>query len=195
MDRLSQLPDSVIQHILSLTDAESVVQTCILSKRWTNIWRHVHTLNLFSIPFKSLCDFRRFIAHALRHCETSSDVLAISMELGLSVYEGWNVVIDAPRLTTFKLENLEPLLLSINNSPLLDKVIVSVPHLIFKAEGKNGELFLLVTNMLWEFSNAMSLAVSSDIIKSLKVKGYKPTFALRTTDEVLRFKRSTSEVH
>ncbi|KAI3872187.1 hypothetical protein MKW98_011679 [Papaver atlanticum] len=37
-DQISKLPDFLIHHILSFVDIKQSVQTCILSKRWGNIW-------------------------------------------------------------------------------------------------------------------------------------------------------------
>ncbi|XP_026458812.1 F-box/FBD/LRR-repeat protein At5g53840-like [Papaver somniferum] len=37
-DKISKLPDFLIHHILSFVDIQDAVQTCILSKRWGNIW-------------------------------------------------------------------------------------------------------------------------------------------------------------
>lgn len=37
-DRLSELPDELIHHILLFLDAQFAVQTCILSKRWKFLW-------------------------------------------------------------------------------------------------------------------------------------------------------------
>ncbi|KAL5787171.1 hypothetical protein ACOSP7_004120 [Xanthoceras sorbifolium] len=41
MDRLSNLPDSVILRILSLMNAKDAVQTCVLSKQWKFYWAHI----------------------------------------------------------------------------------------------------------------------------------------------------------
>ncbi|CAN0841582.1 Putative F-box/LRR-repeat protein At3g18150 [Linum grandiflorum] len=46
VDRISELPDSILHHILSFLDTKSAVQTSVLSKQWTSAWRHVHSLNL-----------------------------------------------------------------------------------------------------------------------------------------------------
>ncbi|RZC94041.1 hypothetical protein C5167_016734 [Papaver somniferum] len=50
-DRISQLPDSIIHHILSfLSDTTYAVQTCVLSKRWRYLWTSLPVLK-FSDEF------------------------------------------------------------------------------------------------------------------------------------------------
>ncbi|CAN0841448.1 Putative F-box/LRR-repeat protein At3g18150 [Linum grandiflorum] len=46
VDRISNLPDSIIHHILSFLDTRSAVNTGLLSKQWESTWKHVHALNL-----------------------------------------------------------------------------------------------------------------------------------------------------
>ncbi|KAK1425143.1 hypothetical protein QVD17_20488 [Tagetes erecta] len=42
-DRISRLPDGVIDHIFSFLDTRSVVQSGLLSRRWRNTWKsHLH---------------------------------------------------------------------------------------------------------------------------------------------------------
>lgn len=65
-DRLSNLPDSLIYHILSLMDTKYAVRTCILSKKWTNHWTHVHSLNFNHRSFNRNFSFEKFIRHILR---------------------------------------------------------------------------------------------------------------------------------
>ncbi|KAF9613296.1 hypothetical protein IFM89_006795, partial [Coptis chinensis] len=43
-DRISGLHEPLIHHILSFIDMKEVLQTSLLSKRWTNLWRSVRTL-------------------------------------------------------------------------------------------------------------------------------------------------------
>ncbi|XP_058751046.1 F-box/LRR-repeat protein At3g26922-like [Vicia villosa] len=48
-DRLSDLPNCLLLHILSFLNAERVVRTCILSKRWNNLWKSLPVLTLGSV--------------------------------------------------------------------------------------------------------------------------------------------------
>ncbi|KAJ4776118.1 F-box protein family [Rhynchospora pubera] len=45
-DIISSLPDSVIHHIMSFLKKKETVQTCILAKRWKNLWRTLPYLHL-----------------------------------------------------------------------------------------------------------------------------------------------------
>ncbi|GJW01217.1 F-box domain, cyclin-like protein [Tanacetum coccineum] len=68
-DRLSNLPDDIIHHILSYLDMKYVVQTCTLSKRWKHAWTSITYLMLHgdTLLFRSLTHFSRFVKHALSH--------------------------------------------------------------------------------------------------------------------------------
>ncbi|XP_078153658.1 F-box/FBD/LRR-repeat protein At1g16930-like [Carex rostrata] len=44
IDRISSLPDDILTYILSFLSTRQAVQTCILSKRWTNTWASVPVL-------------------------------------------------------------------------------------------------------------------------------------------------------
>ncbi|XP_030487741.2 probable FBD-associated F-box protein At1g32375 isoform X1 [Cannabis sativa] len=58
-DRISQLPEAIIVHILSFLPTMNVVQTCILSKRWKFIWFSVPKL-FFSDTSTTAPKFQRF---------------------------------------------------------------------------------------------------------------------------------------
>ncbi|KAI3834472.1 hypothetical protein MKX03_005179, partial [Papaver bracteatum] len=44
VDRVSNLPEALIHHILSFLDMKYVVQTSILCRRWRYVWTTVSTL-------------------------------------------------------------------------------------------------------------------------------------------------------
>ncbi|KAE8649006.1 hypothetical protein Csa_008454 [Cucumis sativus] len=84
-DRISLLPDCLLHEILSFLNTKSVVQTCVLSKRWKTLWTEIPTLNFdynssysFSI-FKTEEDdiskqtsFKNFIIRVLSKLRTKS---------------------------------------------------------------------------------------------------------------------------
>ncbi|CAN0841449.1 F-box/FBD/LRR-repeat protein At2g04230 [Linum grandiflorum] len=75
-DRISNLPDSILHHILSFLDTKSSVQTCVLSKQWESTWKHVHSLNL-DLEFDEYSRYERFVNKllSLRHPLPVSKVL------------------------------------------------------------------------------------------------------------------------
>ncbi|XWS31138.1 hypothetical protein CRYUN_Cryun23aG0051900 [Craigia yunnanensis] len=48
MDRLSDLPNSLIHYILFSLNTKNAVQTCVLSKRWNHLWTCLPNLNFDS---------------------------------------------------------------------------------------------------------------------------------------------------
>lgn len=74
-DKLSNLPDDLLQLILSFLDTKLAVQTCVLSKRWRYIWTGIPTLRLIDDDSSSFKKFltqvivRRDKSKAIRHIE------------------------------------------------------------------------------------------------------------------------------
>ncbi|XP_057425993.1 F-box/LRR-repeat protein At3g26922-like [Lotus japonicus] len=64
-DRLSDLPDCVLLHILSFVKARNAVQTCILSTRWKDLWKSLPSLILLSPDFSTLKIFTKFVSKLL----------------------------------------------------------------------------------------------------------------------------------
>ncbi|XP_057788552.1 putative F-box protein At1g49610 [Salvia miltiorrhiza] len=67
MDRLSELPDSVIFHIFWLLPMSDVVRTTILSKRWKNLWTTTPFLNFdnYTVSFDDTDRLVNFVNQAL----------------------------------------------------------------------------------------------------------------------------------
>ncbi|KAK2445414.1 F-box/FBD/LRR-repeat protein [Trifolium repens] len=66
-DRLSDLPDCVILHILSFLNTEKAVQTCVLSSRYKDLWKHLPALILhsYSCDFPTVNVFTKFVSRVL----------------------------------------------------------------------------------------------------------------------------------
>ncbi|CAJ2663677.1 unnamed protein product [Trifolium pratense] len=60
VDRISDLPDSILCHILSFIPTKQVVATSLLSPRWKSIWLSVLTLDLEDKTFKDFTSFQNF---------------------------------------------------------------------------------------------------------------------------------------
>nr|ACM17644.1 F-box family-1 [Oryza punctata] len=67
-DRIGDIPDGVLQHILGFLPAQEAVRTCVLAGRWRHLWKSVATLCISSWDWKELpMEFRYFVYHLLLH--------------------------------------------------------------------------------------------------------------------------------
>ncbi|KAJ1695493.1 hypothetical protein LUZ63_012191 [Rhynchospora breviuscula] len=75
-DRISNLPDPILIDILSiLPDARNAAQTCILSKRWRNLWTFIPSLSFRFYDFTEREErFNNFVNSFLRLRDNASNV-------------------------------------------------------------------------------------------------------------------------
>ncbi|KAK4285295.1 hypothetical protein QN277_002012 [Acacia crassicarpa] len=83
-DRISDLPDSLLLHILSFLPAKEAVATCLLSKRWRPLWPSLATLDLTRQDFRRLKFFQQFVDKMLKFVDLKSVKKCV---LRLSYYE------------------------------------------------------------------------------------------------------------
>ncbi|GAU51149.1 hypothetical protein TSUD_84670 [Trifolium subterraneum] len=81
-DRLSDLPDGVILHILSFLNTKHVVPTCVLSARWKHIWKRTPALTLYASRFSISKQFPRFVSKILTLRDTSTALHALDLDSG-----------------------------------------------------------------------------------------------------------------
>jgi hypothetical protein len=79
-DRLSDLPDCILIHILSFLYTKHVVRTCVLSKRWRHLWKHIPTLILHSSRFFAVKKFDIFVAKILSLRDTSTELHSLDLD-------------------------------------------------------------------------------------------------------------------
>jgi hypothetical protein len=79
-DRLSDLPESVILHILSFLNIKHAVQTCVLSTRWKHHWKHIPTLILHSSRFSTKKHFTKFVCKILTLRNSSTALHTLDVE-------------------------------------------------------------------------------------------------------------------
>ncbi|CAN0879480.1 Putative F-box/FBD/LRR-repeat protein At3g49030 [Linum grandiflorum] len=80
IDRLSVLHDDILHHILSFLDTESSIRTCVLSKRWTSLWKHVPALTL-RVPSRSPRFYHR-ANHVLSLRSDKGNLRKVKLECG-----------------------------------------------------------------------------------------------------------------
>ncbi|KAK7388865.1 hypothetical protein VNO78_23692 [Psophocarpus tetragonolobus] len=83
-DRLSNLPDEIIHHVLSFLEAVSAVQTSVLSKRWRPLWTSLPVLNFQSSSFYDPILFPVFVNRflALRDASVNVHVFKLTNDNG-----------------------------------------------------------------------------------------------------------------
>jgi len=72
VDIIKTMPDSIIIQILYFHISKEVVQTCILSKRWKDLWKYLPTLNRSREHFQRENFVKKFMNKVLQHREDSS---------------------------------------------------------------------------------------------------------------------------
>jgi hypothetical protein len=90
-DFISDLSDCVLLHILSFLNAKEAVQTCILSKRWINLWKTLPTLTISSSDFRTSTSFNQFLPQIFSLRDHSTAIRALSLHyshfMGISLYQ------------------------------------------------------------------------------------------------------------
>ncbi|XP_061371774.1 FBD-associated F-box protein At5g18780-like [Gastrolobium bilobum] len=79
-DRLSDLPDCVLLHILAFLNAKDAVRTCVLSNRWKDLWKLLSTLTLHSSDFWTFKSFTKFVSRLLTLRDGSIALLNLDFE-------------------------------------------------------------------------------------------------------------------
>ncbi|XP_045826035.1 F-box protein At4g22280-like [Trifolium pratense] len=79
-DRLSDLPDCVLLHILSFLNSKHAVQTCVLSPRWKHLWKCIPTLILHSSEFSNAKKLGIFVTKILNLRDTTPSLHTLDFE-------------------------------------------------------------------------------------------------------------------
>ncbi|GJN06838.1 hypothetical protein PR202_ga24607 [Eleusine coracana subsp. coracana] len=65
-DRISALPDSICEHVLSFLPAKDAVRTCVLARRWRNVWTRSPSLRVTGdVDHRSVGRISNFVDHLL----------------------------------------------------------------------------------------------------------------------------------
>ncbi|XP_015648784.1 F-box/LRR-repeat protein At4g14103 isoform X2 [Oryza sativa Japonica Group] len=64
-DRISNLPDKLLHHVMSYLTAQEAVRTCVLSRRWQNVWSSMMFLHANAAKSSSITSFKKFLDNVL----------------------------------------------------------------------------------------------------------------------------------
>ncbi|XBI75692.1 hypothetical protein VPH35_069033 [Triticum aestivum] len=97
VDRIGDLPDEIVHHILSFLPAQEAVRTSVLARRWRHLWRSATGLRIVGIEgADTVQELRQFVDHLLilrGHAELHTFEIGISefsqedVPLFLNLYE------------------------------------------------------------------------------------------------------------
>jgi hypothetical protein len=79
-DRLSDLPESVILHILSFLNTKHAVQTCVLSPIYKDLWKRLPALTLHHRDFRTFKIFTKFMSNILSLRDSSITLQALDFQ-------------------------------------------------------------------------------------------------------------------
>ncbi|CAL5072276.1 unnamed protein product [Urochloa decumbens] len=82
-DRLSDLPDGILEHVLSFLPAEDAVRSSVLSRRWRGAWARASALNLSDARHQHQGRFLAF-ARAVLARYGARDIPALNVAIGFA---------------------------------------------------------------------------------------------------------------
>ncbi|XP_019436421.1 PREDICTED: putative F-box/FBD/LRR-repeat protein At5g22670 [Lupinus angustifolius] len=78
-DLLSDLPDSILLHVLNFLRTKNAVQTSALSLRWEHLWKRLTNLKFESSHFPTSTHFTEFVSSFLSNRDTSISLQNVSL--------------------------------------------------------------------------------------------------------------------
>ncbi|XP_061368828.1 F-box/LRR-repeat protein 13-like [Gastrolobium bilobum] len=80
VDRISQLPNCILLCIMAFMTTKEAVRTCVLSKRYKDLWKYVPALIVRSTEFQNLEFFKNFLCNFLLHRDNSTALHNVVVE-------------------------------------------------------------------------------------------------------------------
>lgn len=92
IDRISDLPDNILLHILSFTSTKEAIRTSLLSKRWKDLWIFLPDVDLQRSCLELESSFTVLVSKALFHRDTShlrKFCLELNFDVSLDLFKDW----------------------------------------------------------------------------------------------------------
>ncbi|CAO2143540.1 unnamed protein product [Urochloa humidicola] len=91
-DRISALPDEILQHLISFLPAHEAVKTCVLAKGWCHLWKSMPVLRIIADEWQDEGDVKKlnmFMKNLLLKRNDSAPIDVCEVRIGEYVdYEG-----------------------------------------------------------------------------------------------------------
>lgn len=144
-DRISNMPEDIIHHILSFLDTKYAFQFCTLSPKWENIWTSMRHLNFNNDAFSSISKFDKFMEEALSHRNNQTEVCAVKLRFtGQRILDA---VIDT--VDYAYLHNVKQLTIECGNVYELPQCLFSSPTLKHLSLSSSTDTKSRVINSAW----------------------------------------------
>ncbi|WVZ51229.1 hypothetical protein U9M48_002391 [Paspalum notatum var. saurae] len=188
-DFISALPDDALHHVLSFLPAEDAVRTCVLARRWRDLWKSATGLRIGCADLANLPhvdDIRKFVNHLLLLRKRDSVIYTCEIRFSCNLRDGdtdpylnlWirHVLDRGVRVLRLEIENEEdPGLIDLDDLPLASQHLRTL-----ELEG------VALNNRLSNFLNCPNLQhleigdsvfssvdeISSESLKCLGIGGY-----------------------
>nr|KYP41948.1 Putative F-box/FBD/LRR-repeat protein At1g78760 family [Cajanus cajan] len=85
-DRLSELPNNLLLHIMSFMETRDAIQTCVLAKRWKNLCKRLNNLSFNFEYSRSRNNFQDFVYWTLFRRDHSISLLKLRIYSYFSCY-------------------------------------------------------------------------------------------------------------
>ncbi|WVZ02609.1 hypothetical protein V8G54_023415 [Vigna mungo] len=113
-DILSDLPDEVLQHIMEFLPTTQAIQTCVLSKRWKNLWKGLTTLTFLFING----GIRNYNRYLVNHVLSNRDDSISIHKMFLTIYNSTKVLNNAIKYASeHHLQELQLLIMEFKQTP------------------------------------------------------------------------------
>ncbi|XP_054800768.1 putative F-box/LRR-repeat protein At5g02930 [Prosopis cineraria] len=94
-DKLTSLPDEILQYILSFLDTKIAVQTSVVCKRLRYLWISLPVLTIDSESFRYYSSFSNFVVSLLARKDVSISICKFLFDISNPIYSSIQMCIDS----------------------------------------------------------------------------------------------------
>ncbi|KAL3629737.1 hypothetical protein CASFOL_026959 [Castilleja foliolosa] len=174
-DKISQLPEPILHHILSFLSQNDAVRTCVLSKSWRYLWCARPVIDFRESSFRGQCFHGVFPGHYCGSCyRRNKETFFFVLDKTLKRYRDLNLSVHELNLA-----------MSIGNSQVKPLLLKWIPKfIILNMRLKSFNLTLYGHGLFPEYFDMPSILFKAESLQSLHLTGCKLS-QISSIDEVL----------